>query len=217
MLSAVKLCQSSSISGPVATVKPRSAKISASSSITWLTGCTEPRGASAAGSVISSVSFASWASSAAFSSASFLAAMASATSPRTAWIAGAASARSSGLIPPSVFKARLTQPFFPSAATRCSSSASRVSAPAIALSAASFCDVSSVMVFAFLIQAGALAGNGRYSNLDIPASDHANSQTVIIPGDQASAQASPTRARGLRQRNRGSGAPAGHRCLGSSS
>ena len=42
MLSAVKLYQSSSISGPVATAKPRSAKISASSSITWLTGCTVP-------------------------------------------------------------------------------------------------------------------------------------------------------------------------------
>ena len=45
MLSAVKLCQSSSISGPVATEKPRSAKISASSSITWLTGWTLPCGA----------------------------------------------------------------------------------------------------------------------------------------------------------------------------
>ena len=45
MLSAVKLCQSSSISGPVATAKPMSAKISASSSITWLTGWTEPLGA----------------------------------------------------------------------------------------------------------------------------------------------------------------------------
>ena len=42
MLSAVKLCQSSSISGPSATAKPRSAKISASSSITWLTGWTDP-------------------------------------------------------------------------------------------------------------------------------------------------------------------------------
>ena len=45
MLSAVKLCQSSSISGPVATEKPRSAKISANSSITWLTGWTLPFGA----------------------------------------------------------------------------------------------------------------------------------------------------------------------------
>ncbi len=43
MLSAEKLCQSSSISGPVATAKPRSAKISASSSITWLTGWMLPR------------------------------------------------------------------------------------------------------------------------------------------------------------------------------
>ena len=51
MLSAVKLCQSVSISGPVATAKPRSAKISASSSITCDTGCTEPFGASGAGSV----------------------------------------------------------------------------------------------------------------------------------------------------------------------
>jgi hypothetical protein len=39
MLSAVKLCQSSSISGPLATAKPMSAKISASSSITCRWGC----------------------------------------------------------------------------------------------------------------------------------------------------------------------------------
>ena len=45
MLSAVKLYHCVSISGPSATEKPRSAKISASSSITWLTGWTVPCGA----------------------------------------------------------------------------------------------------------------------------------------------------------------------------
>ena len=42
MLSAVKLYHWVSISGPSATEKPRSANISASSSITWLTGWTVP-------------------------------------------------------------------------------------------------------------------------------------------------------------------------------
>jgi hypothetical protein len=63
MLSAVKLCHSSSISGPVATEKPKSAKISASSSITWLTGWTVPRGVSGAGKDRSTVSSASRAAS----------------------------------------------------------------------------------------------------------------------------------------------------------
>jgi hypothetical protein len=59
----------------VATAKPRSAKISASSSITWLTGWTVPSGAAGAGSVMSSRSVARRASSAAASSAAFFAAM----------------------------------------------------------------------------------------------------------------------------------------------
>src|SRR5574338_380652 len=70
MLSAVKLYHWVSISGPSATEKPRSAKISASSSITWLTGWTVPRGASGAGSDRSIVSVASLRSSSAFSRAS---------------------------------------------------------------------------------------------------------------------------------------------------
>src|SRR6476661_5669892 len=42
MFSAVKLYHCVSISGPSAIEKPRSAKISASSSMTWLTGWTVP-------------------------------------------------------------------------------------------------------------------------------------------------------------------------------
>ena len=42
MLSAVKLCQSSSMSGPSAQVKPISPKMAASSSITWPIGCSVP-------------------------------------------------------------------------------------------------------------------------------------------------------------------------------
>ena len=82
MLSAVKLCQSSSISGPVATAKPMSAKISASSSITWLTGWMVPRAAIGAGSVRSIVSRANWSLSAACSSASLRAAKAALTLSR---------------------------------------------------------------------------------------------------------------------------------------
>ena len=37
------------MSGPSATVNPRSAKIAVTSSFTWLTGCTVPRGASGGG------------------------------------------------------------------------------------------------------------------------------------------------------------------------
>ena len=89
MLRAVKLCHWSSISGPSATAKPRSAKISASSSITWLTGWTDPCGISGAGSDRSTRSVASLCSSSAASSSSLRSAIASVTASRSAWIFGA--------------------------------------------------------------------------------------------------------------------------------
>ena len=93
MLSAVKLYHWVSISGPSATVKPRSAKISASSSITWLTGWTVPWTLSGAGSDRSSVSVASLRSSSAASSAAFRWRCAALTCSRSAWIFGASAAR----------------------------------------------------------------------------------------------------------------------------
>ena len=118
MLSAVKLCQSSSISGPSATAKPRSAKISASSSITWLTGWTVPLGISWAGSDRSIVSVASLRSSSAVSSADLRSAIADVTCSRKAWIFGASAARDSGSIEPSDFNCWVMLPDLPSTATR---------------------------------------------------------------------------------------------------
>ena len=100
MLSAVKLYHWVSISGPSATEKPRSAKISVSSSITWLTGWIEPVGLSGAGSDRSSRSVASRRSSSSFSSAAFFAAIASVTASRSAWIFGASAMRASASILP---------------------------------------------------------------------------------------------------------------------
>jgi hypothetical protein len=131
MLSAEKLCHSSSISGPVATEKPRSAKISASSSITWLTGWTVPFGTSRAGSDRSSVSAASRASSSAASIASLRAASASATVSRSAWIAGALACRSSGAIAPSDLSSADTLPCLPRYSTRSASSAAKSAAAPI--------------------------------------------------------------------------------------
>ena len=137
MLSAVKLYQSVSISGPVATANPRSAKISASSSITWLTGWTVPTGGMSAGSVMSSVSVASRASSSARSSAALRAAMASVAAIRSPLIRGPSCCRCSGAMPPSVFSIAVIAPFLPSSATRAASSESRSAAAVIWLSISS--------------------------------------------------------------------------------
>ncbi len=137
MLSAVKLCQSSSISGPVFTAKPRSAKISASSSITWLTGWMLPLGRAGAGSVRSSVSVASLRSSSAASSPALRASTAPAIAARADWIAGACACRSSGVILPSVFNNWLTQPCLPTASTRNASSTVASGAAAMAATACS--------------------------------------------------------------------------------
>ncbi len=70
--SAVKLCSSSSTSGPSATEKPRSAKIATISSVTWLTGWMRPMSIplGRTGSVTSTASEARRASSAAEARAS---------------------------------------------------------------------------------------------------------------------------------------------------
>src|SRR5688500_7380758 len=128
MLSAEKFRQSSSISGPVATEKPRSEKISASSSITWLTGWTLPKATGSIGRLMSSVSVASRRSTSAASSASLRAAIASVTASRKAWMRGPSLWRCSGVMPPSVFKSWVTAPCLPIAAPRAAASAARSAA-----------------------------------------------------------------------------------------
>ena len=135
MLSAVKLCQSSSISGPVATEKPRSAKISASSSITWLTGWTEPLGAAGAGKVRSRLSVARRASSSASSSTALRAAIASAAALRRLLSKGPCTCRSSGDILPSVFINPEIDPCLPRNSIRSASSAAASGAFSIRVSA----------------------------------------------------------------------------------
>src|SRR3954469_12909739 len=131
MLSAVKLYHWVSISGPSATAKPRSAKISASSSMTWLTGWTVPCGISGAGSERSSLSVASFRSSSAFSSAAFRLTSASVTCSRSAWIFGASRARVSASIEPRDLRSAVIEPALPSADTRSASRSPRLSAAAI--------------------------------------------------------------------------------------
>src|SRR6185312_3839275 len=113
------------MSGPSATAKPMSAKMAVSSSVTWLIGWMRPAstGASRTGSVTSTLSVFSRASSAAFLSVSRRAAMASVTRSFRPLIFGPCALRSSGVMPPSVLSNADTEPLFPSAATRTDSSA----------------------------------------------------------------------------------------------
>ena len=121
MFSASKLYQSVSTCGPSATAKPISAKIAFTSSMTWLTGWMVPCGRGRPGSVTSSHSPASRASSAASSSDALRARRAVSISSRRAFSALPVVWRSSGLILPSSRIFRLISPFLPSAARRTSS------------------------------------------------------------------------------------------------
>src|SRR5689334_2776708 len=135
MLSFVKLRSSVSMSGPSATARPMSAKIAVSSSITWLIGWMRPTsaGVSRSGSVTSRRSVLRRASSVAFLSASRRAVSASVTRSLRPLISGPLDLRSSGVIAPSVRSSAETEPLLPSAATRTASSAASSEAPAISL------------------------------------------------------------------------------------
>ena len=111
-----------------------SAKIAVSSSTTWLIGCTRPAsaGASRTGSVTSTVSVASRASSAAPLKLSLRALSAALTRSFSPLIAGPCALRSSGVMPPSVFSSAVTEPLLPSARTRTASSAASSAAAAMA-------------------------------------------------------------------------------------
>ena len=111
-----------------------SAKMVVSSSITWLTGWMRPTsgGDSRTGSVTSTVSVLSRASSAAPFSASRRAASAAVTRSFSPLISGPCALRSSGVIAPSVFSSAETEPLLPSAETRTDSSEASSEADAIA-------------------------------------------------------------------------------------
>src|SRR5579872_1397486 len=113
------------MSGPSAIAKPMSAKIAVSSSITWLSGWIRPAsaGASRKGSVTSTDSDASRASSAADFSTSRRSARDWVTLSLARLIAAPCVLRSSGDILPSVESSAEIEPFLPSAATRTASSA----------------------------------------------------------------------------------------------
>src|SRR5262245_55223986 len=123
------------MSGPSAIAKPRSPKIAAISSITWLIGWMRPRSAGdcLTGSVTSTFSAASRAVIAASRSSALRAPSASVTRFFSPLMAGPFTCRSSGVIEPSVFRSSDTEPFLPSAETRtasiaCSSGAAAMSA-----------------------------------------------------------------------------------------
>src|SRR4030095_12904564 len=139
MLRAVKLCQSSSMSGPSAQVKPISPKMAASSSITWPIGCKVPwvqvANSGRAGRLTSTFSLLSLAASAAALSWVLRASSAASISPLS-WFTSAPNARRwSGDMPPSVFISPVTLPFLPRAATRAASRAARSAACSTATSA----------------------------------------------------------------------------------
>ena len=160
-LSAVKLWKSSSTSGPSATSKPISAKITASSSITWVIGCSEPCGSGRTGRVTSTVSEARAASSALASRSALRASRASLRRVLRPLSAGPITWRSSGLILPSSRIISETEPFLPRADTRTASSAASSAAPSIWLrtsaSSVSRLDVS-VMVFSVPRGRGGFSG-----------------------------------------------------------
>ena len=136
MLSAVKLCQSSSISGPFG---DREAEVG--EDLGQLVHHLADRvdrcrcGASGAGSDRSSRSVASRRSSSASSSAALRAAIAAVTASRSAWIFGAfGRARARRPSRPAIFSSAVTSPDLPSAATRTASSAARSAAAAMSAS-----------------------------------------------------------------------------------
>src|SRR5476649_2658995 len=139
MLRAVKLCQSSSMSGPSAQVKPISPKIAATSSITWPIGCSVPWPAwpksGRTGRLTSIFSETSLAASAEAPSMLLRASRAASISPLSWFTRAPNSRRSSGASAPSVFIRPVTLPFLPSADTRTASSAPRSAAVSTAASA----------------------------------------------------------------------------------
>src|SRR5215475_14053113 len=122
------------MSGPSAIAKPMSAKIAVSSSITWLIGWMRPVsvGDSRTGSVTSTVSLLSRASSAASPSADLRSLIACVTRSLRPLISGPWALRCSGVMAPSVLSSADTEPLLPSAATRTASSAASSFAAAIA-------------------------------------------------------------------------------------
>src|SRR5260221_3808868 len=135
MLSAVKLCQSSSMSGPSAQVKPISPKMAPTSSITWPIGCRLPWPSGRVGRLTSTRSEASRASSAEVSSAVRRASSTLSISAMSSFSRAPKALRSSGDIPPSVFISLVTWPFLPSTPTRTASRAARSAAACTAPSA----------------------------------------------------------------------------------
>src|SRR6185312_4554270 len=135
------------MSGPSATAKPMSAKMAVSSSITWLIGCTRPlsSGASRTGSVTSTVSLLSRASSATAPNSSLRTAIAAVTRSFKPLIAGPCTLRWSGVMVPSVFNSADTEPLLPSAPTRtCSSAASSLAEATAASRSFSSCAASDI-------------------------------------------------------------------------
>src|SRR5688572_24684607 len=146
-LSASKLCQSSSISGPSLSSKPRRPKMSAMRSIVRLTGCRPPRSASRPGRVTSRVSEASRASSAASSRLALRSPSAAVRASRAWLIASPAALRWSAGSVPSCLSWAVTLPCLPSRETRRASTASGVSAEA--MSARACCVSDSIPVIAY--------------------------------------------------------------------
>src|SRR5882672_11092138 len=139
MLRAVKLCQSSSMSGPSAQLKPISPKMAASSSITWPIGCSVPSvqvaNSGRAGRLTSTFSLLSLAASAVALRALLRVSSAASISPLS-WLTCAPNSRRwSGDMPPRVFISPVTLPFLPRAATRAASRAARSAACSTATSA----------------------------------------------------------------------------------
>src|SRR5262245_404916 len=135
MLSAVKLCQSSSMSGPSAQLKPISPKMAASSSITWPIGCKVPCASGLGGRLTSTFSLPSLVASAAALSADLRASSAVSISPLSSLTRAPNSRRSAGARLPRVFIRPVMLPFLPRAATRAASSAARSAACSTAPSA----------------------------------------------------------------------------------
>ena len=124
MLSASKLYQSVSTSGPSATVKPMPMKTSTSRSQVCVTKCSEPRSGRSTSSVRSSRSAATVVARSAASSSERREANAASSDSRASFNAAPATLRPSGSSPPMPFLSAVSSPFFPrrSASTARSSS-----------------------------------------------------------------------------------------------
>ncbi len=127
-LRAVKLWKSSSMSGPSASAKPISAKIATISSITCITGWTQPLRWGGAGRERSRAPAARSASSAAASSAARRSPIWAATRSRRPLRRGPSIRRSSGLMPARFLRRPETTPLLPSASRRIASRAGRSAA-----------------------------------------------------------------------------------------